>query len=107
MQLAAYVTNRMTPGTAAIHHGAWYQGGEGNTSLDVFGMDHRGAPNVLLDDEHLPNILGTLLTSGLCEVEKIADGDAEGFGPEAERGGMRGAMGVVKMRETLAKGGVE
>lgn len=107
MILAAYVTNRMMPGTAAVHHGAWFQGGDGKTMLNPFGMDHRGAPNILLDDEHLPNILGTLLTSGLCEVEKVADGDIEGFGTEAQRGGLRGAQGVIDMRAALAERGVE
>jgi anaerobic dimethyl sulfoxide reductase subunit A len=103
MELAAYVTNRMTPGTAAVHHGAWYQGGDGKTMLDQFGMDHRGAPNILLDDTHLPNILGTLLTSGLVEIEKVADGDDEGFGPEGERAGMRGAAGVLAVRQALGE----
>lgn len=107
MTLAAYVTNRMMPGTAAVHHGAWFQGGDGKTMLNPFGMDHRGAPNILLDDEHLPNILGTLLTSGLCEVEKVADGDTEGFGAEAQRGGLRGAQGVIDMRAALAERGAE
>lgn len=92
MELAAYVTSRMMPGTAAVHHGAWFQGGGAKTELNPYGMDLRGAPNILLNDIHLPNILGTLLTAGLVEVVKVADGDAEGYGPEAERSGMRGAM---------------
>lgn len=103
MELSAYVTNRMMPGTAAVHHGAWFQGGRGKTQLNPFGQDLRGAPNILLDDEHLPNILGTLLTSGLVEVEKVADGDAEGFGPEGQRGGMRGAKYVIEGREALRR----
>ena len=45
--------------------------------------------------------MGTLLTSGLVEVEKVADGDAEGFGPEEQRGGMRGAKYVIEGREAL------
>ena len=103
--LAAYVTNRMTPGTAAIHHGAWFQGGGGKTDLNPFGMDFRGAPNMLLNDIHLPHIVGALLTAGLVEVEKVADGDTEGFGPEAERAGMRGAKFVLDKRAALGERG--
>ncbi len=103
MELSAYVTNRMMPGTAAVHHGAWFQGGQGKTQLNPFGQDLRGAPNILLDDVHLPNILGTLLTSGLVEVEKVADGDVEGFGPEGQRGGMRGAKYVIEGRKALRR----
>ena len=89
VQLTAYVTNRMTPGTAAVHHGAWFQTDGSQVEMNKFGADLRGTPNILLDDGHLPHLLGALITSGLVEVEKIADGDAEGFGHEAERGGMR------------------
>ena len=103
MELAAYVTNRMMPGTAAVHHGAWFQGGGKKTELNPYGMDMRGAPNILLDDVHLPNILGTLLTAGLVEVEKVADGDVEGYGPEAERSGMRGAATAIASREALGE----
>ena len=66
-------------------------------------MDMRGAPNILLDDVHLPNILGTLLTAGLVEVEKVADGDVEGYGPEAERSGMRGAATAIASRKALGE----
>ena len=102
--LAAYVTSRMTPGTAAVHHGAWFQGGGAPTALDPFGMDMRGAPNILLNDIHLPHIVGALLTAGLVEVEKIAEGDADGFGPEAERSGMRGATArALKSRAAIGE----
>ena len=103
MELAAYVTNRMMPGTAAVHHGAWFQGGGKKTERNPYGMDMRGAPNILLDDVHLPNILGTLLTAGLVEVEKVADGDVEGYGPEAERSGMRGAATAIASRKALGE----
>ena len=102
--LAAYVTSRMMPGTAAIHHGAWYQGGGEPTNLDPFGMDMRGAPNMLLNDIHLPHIVGALLTAGLIEVEKVSNGDADGFGPEAERAGLRGALATaVRARVNLGE----
>ncbi len=105
MELAAYVTSRMMPGTAAVHHGAWFQGGGKRTELNPFGMDHRGAPNVLLNDIHLPHILGSLLTAGLVEIEKIADGDAEGFGQESQRSGLRGAKPFLDIRDGLARKG--
>ena len=79
--LTAYVTNRMTPGTAAVHHGAWYQTDGAPAEMNRFGQDLRGTPNILLDDGHLPHILGALIIAGLVEVEKVADGDAEGLRP--------------------------
>ena len=68
-----------------------------------FGQDKRGAPNILLDDAHLPHILGALIIAGLCNVEKVADGDAEGFGSEAQRGGARGAAVAINARDALAQ----
>ena len=68
------------------------------------GQDLRGTPNILIDDGHLPHILGALITAGLVEVEKLADGDAEGFGLEAERGGMRGAKAALGLRAALGEG---
>ena len=102
--LTAYVTNRMTPGTAAVHHGAWYQTDGAPAEMNRFGQDLRGTPNILLDDGHLPHILGALIIAGLVEVEKVADGDAEGFGLEAERGGMRGASVALGLRRSLGEG---
>ena len=75
--LTAYVTNRCMPGTAAVHHGGWYQTGGEAWRMNVFGQDLRGTPNILLDDGHLPHILGALIIAGLVQVEKVADGDAE------------------------------
>ena len=71
--------------------------------MNAFGQDMRGTPNIFLDDGHLPHILGALIIAGLVDVEKVADGDAEGFGGEAERGGMRGAKVTVDARDALAK----
>lgn len=101
--LTAYVTNRCMPGTAAMHHGGWYQTNGETSEMNVFGQDMRGTPNILLDDGHLPHILGALIIAGLVEVEKVADGDAEGYGNEAERGGARGAMVAVACRDRLAQ----
>ena len=102
--LTAYVTNRMMPGTAAVHHGAWYQTDGTAAEMNEYGQDLRGTPNILIDDGHLPHILGALITAGLVEVEKLADGDAEGFGLEAERGGMRGAKAALGLRAALGEG---
>ena len=101
--LSAYVTNRMTPGTAAVHHGAWFQTDGSAAERNRFGEDVRGTPNILLDDGHLPHILGALITAGLVEVEKIADGDEEGFGLESQRGGMRGAKIAIDTRRRLGE----
>ena len=49
-------------------------------------------------------LLGALIIAGLVEVEKVRDGDAEGFGNEAERGGMRGAKAALDFRRTLGEG---
>ena len=103
MVLTAYVTNRCMPGTAAVHHGAWYQTNGEKAEMNKFGQDVRGACNILLDDSHLPHILGALIIAGLVQVEKIADGDAEGFGGEAERAGMRGASVALGVRQALGE----
>ena len=101
--LTAYVTNRCMPGTAAVHHGGWYQTNGEAAEMNAFGQDMRGTPNIFLDDGHLPHILGALIIAGLVEVEKVADGDVEGFGTEAERGGLRGASVAIGCRDALAK----
>ena len=101
--LPAYVTNRCMPGTAAIFHGGWFQTNGEAAEMNNFGQDMRGAPNILLDDAHLPHILGALIIAGLCNVEKVADGDAEGFGSEAQRGGARGAAVAINTRDALAQ----
>ena len=83
---------------------AWYQTDGAPAEMNRFGQDLRGTPNILLDDGHLPHILGALIIAGLVEVEKVADGDAEGFGLEAERGGMRGASVALGLRRSLGEG---
>lgn len=103
-ELTAYVTNRMMPGTAAVHHGAWFQTDGTPAEMNEYGQDLRGTPNILLDDGHLPHILGALIIAGLVEVEKVRDGDAEGYGGDAERGGMRGASVALKLRRSLGEG---
>lgn len=101
--LPAYVTSRCMPGTTAIFHGGWFQTNGEDAEMNNFGQDMRGAPNILLDDGHLPHIQGALIIAGLCEVEKAADGDVEGFGSEAQRGGSRGAAVAIRTRDALAQ----
>ena len=44
-----------------------------------------------------------MIIAGLIEVEKVADGDEEGFGAETERAGMRGARMMLDMRAALGE----
>ena len=71
IHMPAYVTARMMPGTVAIHHGGWYTPGEEKTELMPYGIDKRGACNLLIGDSHAPHVVGALLTAGLVEVEKL------------------------------------
>ena len=36
--MAAYVTSRMMPGTAAVHHGAWFQTNGEEAEMNKFGL---------------------------------------------------------------------
>jgi anaerobic dimethyl sulfoxide reductase subunit A len=69
--LPVYVTSKMMPGTASIHHGGWYQPNAVKTSLMPYGIDRRGACNLLIGDTHLPHAIGALLTAGLVEIKKF------------------------------------
>lgn len=71
MVIPAYVTSKMMPGTASIHHGAWYQPNTIQTERMPYGIDRRGACNLLIGDTHLPHALGALLTAGLVEIKKF------------------------------------
>lgn len=71
MIIPAYVTSRTMPGTVAVHHGAWYQPNNVKTELNPFGIDIRGACNLLIGDTHLPHAVGALLTAGLVEIQKF------------------------------------
>ncbi len=64
----------MSPGTAAVFHGAWYTPDvDDKTSSMPWGVDHRGTPNFLIGDEHWPHVVGALLIGGLVEVEKMGE----------------------------------
>ena len=71
LNLPAYVTSRMQPGTAAIFHGVWYEPNEEITDTMPYGVDTRGNCNFLIGDSHAPHIVGALHIAGLIEVEKI------------------------------------
>ena len=71
MILPVYVTSRVVPGTVCIFHGSWYEPGEDKNQLMPDGIDIRGAPNVLIHNEDLPDtIIGFLPCKGLVQVEK-------------------------------------
>ncbi|MDD5807043.1 MAG: molybdopterin-dependent oxidoreductase [Eggerthellales bacterium] len=73
LQLQAYVTSRMMPGTAAIFHGEWIVYNGEPTETMPNGVDVGGACNFLIGDEHAPHIVGDLLTAGLVQVAKIEE----------------------------------
>jgi anaerobic selenocysteine-containing dehydrogenase len=72
MILPAYVSSREAPGCVAVHHGAWYKPAELKTQLDPYGVDMRGAPNILLHDEYRNDIKAPIITKGLVQVEKFS-----------------------------------
>ncbi|WP_434510384.1 molybdopterin-containing oxidoreductase family protein [Desulfitobacterium sp. AusDCA] len=69
--LPVYITSKIMPGTAAIYHGGWYQPNGVKTETMPYGIDRRGACNLLIGDTHLPHALGALLTAGLVEIKKF------------------------------------
>jgi anaerobic dimethyl sulfoxide reductase subunit A len=71
MIIPAYVTSRVTPGTVYVFHGAWYQPSEDRSSLMPDGLDTRGAPNLVINNQDLPmTIVGFFPCKGLVEIEK-------------------------------------
>lgn len=74
MILPAYVTWRVTPGTAVVRFGAWYTPGKKKTEIMPFGLDERGASNILTHDDLYPWVVGTLNCGNLVEIEKTQKG---------------------------------
>jgi len=72
MVIEAYVTSRIAPGVAAVHHGGWYMPSGTKTALNPDGMDRGGAPNMILEDVE-PDLMtiGPSLDKGVCQVEKF------------------------------------
>jgi anaerobic dimethyl sulfoxide reductase subunit A len=67
MVIPAYVTSRVIPGVVTIYHGAWYE-------PDDQGIDRRGAPNVLVHNEHIPQTTNRVLrVTDLIEIEKAEE----------------------------------
>lgn len=74
VEIDAYVTSKIIPGTVSIHHGAWsYFDESRKTDKMEFGIDTAGNCNFLIGDTHLPHVVGALLTAGLVEVRKVGD----------------------------------
>jgi anaerobic selenocysteine-containing dehydrogenase len=69
--LPAYVTSRESPGCACIHHGAWYTPTDFKTQLDPYGLDVRGAPNILLVQDHGNDNPNAIIDRGLVQIEKF------------------------------------
>ena len=71
MLIPAYVTSRVVPGTVVIFHGSWYMPGKEKSQLMPTGMDRRGAVNLLIHNEDLPQtIVDFFPTKALVEIEK-------------------------------------
>lgn len=71
MVLPAYVSWRVAPGTVVVRFGAWYTQGKEKTERMPFGVDQRGASNILTHDDLYPWVVGALNCGNLVEVEKI------------------------------------
>jgi anaerobic dimethyl sulfoxide reductase subunit A len=71
MILRAYVTSRLVPGTTCVFHGGWYIPGDEKTDVMPDGTDIRGAPNLLIHNEDVPDtIVGFFPCKGLVQIEK-------------------------------------
>jgi anaerobic dimethyl sulfoxide reductase subunit A len=71
IMIHAYVTSRLVPGNVCVFHGGWYMPGEAKNSVMTDGIDTRGAPNLLIHNEDLPDtIVGFFPCKGLVQVEK-------------------------------------
>lgn len=76
MNLPAYVTSRIIPGTVFIFHGAWYRPSKERTASMPDGIDMGGSPNVLIHNEDVPQtIIGMFPCKGLVEVRKCERGE--------------------------------
>jgi anaerobic dimethyl sulfoxide reductase subunit A len=71
MVLPAYVTPRVTPGTANVGYGAWYEPSSATTALMPDGIDRRGQQNFLTPSEHYPWPTGCAAVQHNCQVTKF------------------------------------
>lgn len=71
IMVPAYVTSRMTPSTICVIFGRWQEPTGVKTDLSPNGLDTRGNCNLLIKDNFYDDVLGALLCSDLCQIEKI------------------------------------
>lgn len=71
MIIPAYVTSRIVPGTVVVFHGGWYMPQKNKSSLMPDGIDERGAPNMLIHNEDVPDtVVGMFPSKGLVQIER-------------------------------------
>ncbi|MEF9877026.1 MAG: molybdopterin dinucleotide binding domain-containing protein, partial [Gordonibacter sp.] len=74
VEITAYVSSKLLPGTVSIGHGEWSKFDNVRKSkLMPYGIDTAGNCNLLIGDTHLPHIVGALLTAGLVEIRKVGE----------------------------------
>ena len=74
VEITAYVSSKLLPGTVSIAHGEWSKFDHVRKSkLMPYGIDTAGNCNMLIGDTHLPHIVGALLTAGLVEIRKVGE----------------------------------
>jgi anaerobic dimethyl sulfoxide reductase subunit A len=71
MVLPAYVSARVSPGTVVVRFGAWYTPSEEKTMKMPYGIDERGASNILTHDDLYPWVVGALNCGNLVEIERF------------------------------------
>ncbi len=78
MEITAYVSSKLLPGTVSIGHGEWSKFDNVRKSkLMPYGIDEAGNCNLLIGDTHLPHVVGALLTAGLVEIRKVENDMAQ------------------------------
>ncbi|MFR8009326.1 MAG: molybdopterin dinucleotide binding domain-containing protein, partial [Gordonibacter urolithinfaciens] len=74
VEITAYVSSKLLPGTVSIGHGEWSKFDNVRKSkLMPYGIDEAGNCNLLIGDTHLPHVVGALLTAGLVEIRKVGE----------------------------------
>lgn len=74
VEITAYVSSKLLPGTVSIGHGEWSKFDNVRKSkLMPYGIDTAGNCNLLIGDTHLPHVVGALLTAGLVEIRKVGE----------------------------------
>jgi anaerobic dimethyl sulfoxide reductase subunit A len=75
IELPAYVTSRLMPGTVVVRFGAWYVPDEARSEKMPHGIDRRGACNFLTHDDLYPWVVGVQNCSNLVQVRKKNESD--------------------------------